>query len=221
MLLAIDTSTQTVGISIFDGYRVLCEETWISHRYHTVELAQAVKTNLSRAGLSTRDLEVLAVAIGPGSFTGLRIGLALIKGLAYTHQIPVIGIPTLDITVRAIPPGDHILAALLQAGRKRFAVGWYQQQDGCWVQVGEYENLSVDDLIEKIDQKCLITGEMPVDFHQIIEGNDLITAVSPTLSIRSPKYLAELAWARWKNDDVDDILDLSPFYLHKGDPIPD
>ena len=102
MLLAVDTSTQSVGIAIFDGVRFLCEESWLSRRYHTVELAQAVSVNLSRAGLTTKDLSVLAVAIGPGSFTGLRIGLALIKGLAYTHQLPVVDIPTLDITARGV-----------------------------------------------------------------------------------------------------------------------
>lgn len=220
MLLAIDTSTQSVGISIFDGTQFLCEETWISRRYHTVELAQAVNLNLSRAGLSTKDLEVLGVAIGPGSFTGLRIGLALVKGLAYTHQLPVIGIPTLNITARAIPPGEHLLAAVLQAGRNRLAVGWYQAEDGVWKIVGEYENLSVEDMVKKIDQPCLITGEISAELRQAVEENINLNAANPTLAMRSPKYLAELAWERWKNDDVDEILSLSPYYLHKGEPIP-
>jgi len=220
MLLAIDTSTQSVGISIFDGSQILCEESWISRRYHTVELAQAVNMNLSRAGLSTKDLEALGVALGPGSFTGLRIGLALVKGLAYTHKLPVIGIPTLDITVRAIPPGKHLLAAVLQAGRNRLAVGWYQEEEGTWRITGDYENLSVEDMMKKIDQPCLITGEISAELRMAVEENKYLTAATPTLAMRSPKYLAELAWERWKNDDVDEILSLSPFYLHKGDPIP-
>ncbi|MCJ7715939.1 MAG: tRNA (adenosine(37)-N6)-threonylcarbamoyltransferase complex dimerization subunit type 1 TsaB, partial [Anaerolineales bacterium] len=142
MLLAVDTSTQTVGIAIFDGNQILCEESWISRRYHTVELAKAVHSNLSRAGLSVADLHVLAVAIGPGSFTGLRIGLALIKGIAYTNQLPVIGIPTLDITARAVPPRDTRLAAVLQAGRSRLAVGWYKTVEGDWEAEGPVENLT-------------------------------------------------------------------------------
>jgi tRNA threonylcarbamoyladenosine biosynthesis protein TsaB len=220
MLLAIDTSTQSVGISIFDGVQFLCEESWISRRYHTVELAQAVSLNLSRAGLTTSDLEVLGVAIGPGSFTGLRIGLALVKGLAYTHQLSVVGIPTLDITARAIPPGDHLLAAVLQAGRDRFAVGWYQVEEGIWRKSGDLNNYSVDELIKKVDQPCLITGEITPDLRRAVEESKLLTAANPTLAMRSPKYLAELAWDRWKNGDVDDVLSLSPHYLHRGDPIP-
>ena len=219
MLLAVDTSTQSVGIALFDGNQILCEESWISLRYHTVELANAVQSNLFRAGLSAADLHVLAIAIGPGSFTGLRIGLALIKGIAYTHQLPVIGIPTLDITARAVPVGDTKLAAVLQAGRDRLAVGWYKAEEGSWEADGLVENLTFDELLKKIDQPCILTGEINEDIRQSVEDHDLIEAVSPTLALRSPKYLAELAWNRWQDGKVDDLLTLSPTYLHKGDPI--
>ena len=220
MLLAVDTSTQSVGIALFDGNQFLCEESWISRRYHTVELANAVQSNLFRAGLSAADLHVLAIASGPGSFTGLRIGLALIKGIAYTHQLPVIGIPTLDITARAVPVRDTRLAAVLQAGRNRLAVGWYKAKDGRWGADGLVENLTFDELLKKIDQPCILTGEINEEIRQAVEDHDLIDVASPTLALRSPKYLAELAWNRWQDGTVDDILTLSPTYLHKGDPIP-
>ena len=88
MLLAVDTSTQRVGIALYDGSQFLCEESWVSRQYHTVELANAVQTILSRAGISAANLKVLSVAVGPGSFTGLRIGMALVKGIAFSHQLP-------------------------------------------------------------------------------------------------------------------------------------
>ncbi len=220
MLLGVDTSTQAVGIAIYDGSQILCEESWISRRYHTVELAKAVSENLSRAGLSIADLDVLGVAIGPGSFTGLRIGMALIKGIAFTHQLPVIGVPTLDITVRAVPITDLKLAAVLQAGRNRLAVGWYKIEDEGWVSEGEIENLTLEELISRIDQPCILTGELSRDIRQILKNHKLIRTVDPTLAMRSPKYLAELAWERWRAGDVDDVLGLKPYYLHKGDPLP-
>ena len=219
MLLAVDTSTQSVGIALFDGNQILCEESWISRRFHTVELANAVQSNLFRAGLNAADLHVLAVASGPGSFTGLRIGMALIKGIAYTHQLPVIGIPTLDITARAVPVRDIRLAAVLQAGRNRLAVGWYKAEDGSWGADELVENLTFDELLKKIDQPCILTGEINEEIRQAVEDHDLIEAASPTLALRSPKYLAELAWNRWQDGTVDDILTLSPTYLHRGDPI--
>lgn len=220
MLLGVDTSTQAVGIVIYDGSQILCEESWISRRYHTVELAKAVSENLSRAGLSPEDLDVLGVAIGPGSFTGLRIGLALIKGIAFTNQIPVIGVPTLDITARAVPVTDQKLAAVLQAGRNRLAVCWYQAKEGHWSPEGKIENLALEDLLSKIDQPCILTGELSREIRQELGNYKLINPVDPTLAMRSPKYLAELAWERWQAGDVDDVLSLKPYYLHKGDPIP-
>jgi len=220
MLLGVDTSTQAVGIAIYDGNQILCEESWISRRFHTVELAKAVSENLSRAGLMISDLDVLGVAIGPGSFTGLRIGLALIKGIAFTHQLPVIGVPTLDITAWGVPLTDQKLAAVLQAGRNRLAVGWYQALDGRWTPEGEIENLSLEELIKKIDQPYILTGELSHEIRQTLKDHEFIQPVNPTLAMRSPKYLAELAWERWQAGDVDDVLGLKPYYLHKGDPIP-
>jgi len=220
MLLGIDTSTQAVGIAIYDGHQILCEESWVSRQYHTVELARAVDANLKRAGLAAKDLDVLGIAIGPGSFTGLRIGMALIKGLAYTHQLPVIGIPTLNITARAIPPEEKRLAAVLQAGRNRLAVGWYKMEAGKWVSEKIIENLSLPELMKKIDQPSILTGELTKEIRDAVAGHELISAADPTLAMRSPKYLAEMAWERWLDGDVDDVLTLKPFYLHKGEPIP-
>ena len=220
MLLGIDTSTQSVGIVIYDGLQILCEESWISRRYHTVELAAAVDGNLKRAGLSAKDLDVLGVAIGPGSFTGLRIGLALVKGLAYTHQLPVIGIPTLDITARAIPLSDQRLAAVLQAGRSRLAVAWYQAGESGWERKGSLENLSLGELARKLRKPTIITGELSKEIREYFQEKETVTLADPTMALRSPKYLAELAWERWQNDDLDDLLTLKPTYLHKGDPIP-
>ena len=220
MLLGIDTSTQSVGIAIYNGHQILCEESWVSRRYHTVELAEAVAANLKRAGLKPKDLDVLAVATGPGSFTGLRIGMALVKGIAYTHQLPVIGVPTLDITARAIPLSDKRLAAVLQAGRSRLAVGWYLVENENWTSQDIVENLSLEELLERIDQPCILTGELTKEIRKAVAENDLISTPDPALTMRSPKYLADLAWVRWQAGDVDDVLTLKPFYLHKGDPIP-
>jgi len=131
-LLAIDTSTRTVGISLYDGARVLHETVWTSLDHHTVELAPAVAQALSKSGLAIESLEAVAVATGPGSFTGLRIGIAMAKGLSLAQKIPVIGVPTLDVLACAQPHQELPLAAVLKAGRGRLAVGWYHYLDGLW-----------------------------------------------------------------------------------------
>jgi tRNA threonylcarbamoyladenosine biosynthesis protein TsaB len=103
MLLALDTSTRTIGVALYDGLRVLGEMVWTSDGFHTVELAPAVADSLARAGLQMKDLQALAVATGPGSFTGLRIGMALGKGMALARRLPLVGVRTLDVLAAAQP----------------------------------------------------------------------------------------------------------------------
>jgi tRNA threonylcarbamoyladenosine biosynthesis protein TsaB len=126
ILLAIDTSTRNVGLALFDGTQVLAEYTWNSADHHTVELAPAVQDLMTRVHVNFGSIRAIGVALGPGSFTGLRIGLAFAKGIALALKIPVIGIPSLDILAAAQPPFHLPLAAVLRAGRGRLAVGWYQ-----------------------------------------------------------------------------------------------
>ncbi len=220
MLLVVDTSTSSIGVAIYDGARVLSAETWITHNYHTVELGKAVADNLARVGAAAGDLQALGVALGPGSFTGLRIGLALAKGLALSQELPLIGIPSLDVVAAAHPLCEMPLAAVLEAGRRRLAVGWYRAQDGHWQSHGKLENLTVEELAEKITSPTLISGELTKEFRDTLEEEQNAILASPAHSLRNPAFLAELAWARWQAGETDDPTNLSPIYLHRGDPIP-
>jgi len=103
MLLAIDTSTEWIGIALFNGTNVLAEQTWRSKNYHTVELIPAIKDMLTKTQTKPSSLTGVGVALGPGSFTGLRIGLSAAKGIALGQNLPVAGIPSLEILAAAQP----------------------------------------------------------------------------------------------------------------------
>jgi tRNA threonylcarbamoyladenosine biosynthesis protein TsaB len=220
MLLAVDTSTRSIGVALYDGIRVLSEMTWISKNHHTIELAPSVDQTLEHAGVEADELKAVGVAIGPGSFTGLRIGLSLAKGLALSHRFPVIGIPTLDILAAAlpVPPGSR-LAALLEAGRARLAVGWYRAQDGEWQPEGALQNLTIDEFVDTITGPVLVCGELSGGVRERL-GQTKSIIPSPVRCVRRPAVLAELAWKRWQVGDVDDPATLKPIYLHHGEPIP-
>ena len=126
MLLAVDTSTQMIGIALYSGEKVMGELIWESHNHHTVTLAPAISELMKRCNVNPDQLKAVAVALGPGSFTSLRIGLALVKGLSLSLKLPIVGVPTLDILAAAQPVCELPLAAVLQIGRGRLALGWYQ-----------------------------------------------------------------------------------------------
>lgn len=222
MLLAIDTSTRTVGVALYDGIQVLGEIVWNSRDYHTVELAPTVSEILRRMQGEPADIKVVAVATGPGSFTGLRIGLAFAKGLCLARHLPLIGIPTLDIVAAAQPMQALPLAAVLQAGRGRLAVGWYHSSAGSWELEGEVEITDITRLVQRIQQPTLVAGELKEEERRALARKyKNVHLASPAQALRRPAYLAELAWKRWQSGQLDDPASLSPLYLHFGDPIPD
>ena len=119
MLLAIDSSTSSSGLALYDGLVVRYECIWTSTEFHSVDLAPGIQQALKLVDLQIKDLKAVAVAIGPGSYTGLRIGLAMAKGLAFSHNLAFIPVPTLDILAAGQPIQDLPMAAVLQAGRGR------------------------------------------------------------------------------------------------------
>ena len=220
MLLAVDTSTAQLGLALYDGATVAAELTWTSRARHTVELAPALAGLLSRTGLSMGGLSALGVAIGPGSFTSLRVGLAFVKGLALARRLPLIGVPTLDAVAAALPTQHIPLAAVLQAGRGRIAVGWYKASENGWQAEGPARTSTADELAESIHHPTLIVGELSAEERQrLARKRRNIQLASPAHSVRRPALLAELAWARWQAGQVDEAASLAPIYLHvEGGP---
>jgi tRNA threonylcarbamoyladenosine biosynthesis protein TsaB len=220
MLLAIDTSTRAIGIALYDGNRVLCENTWISKNHHTIELAPSIDQALAHVGAESGDLQAVGVAIGPGSFTGLRIGLAFAKGLAISQRLSIIGIPTLNVLTEALPVQSGTrLVAVLEAGRRRLAVGWYRAKGGVWSLDGDLQNLAIEEFVGMITSPIYVIGELTGETRLRLNKTKGIIS-SPVNCVRRPAVLAELAWNRWRKNDIDDPGSLKPIYLHYGDPIP-
>lgn len=222
MLLAVDTSTQTIGIALYDHPCVIGELLWQSKNHHTMELTSAVKDLMVKCDVKPDDLSLLVCALGPGTFTGLRIGLAFIKGLALSLHIPVIGIPTFDILSSAMESSENPLLCVLPAGRSRLAFSWYKCNGGRWHQDRGPFVKTPDELSDEISGPTLITGEMTPVERQILGRkwkNAMIT--SPAASTRRPALLAELGWQRWQEGQRDDPISLAPIYLHVADPIPE
>ncbi len=212
MLLAVDTSTAQVGLALYDGAQVLGEMTWTTRQHHTTELAPALAGLLARCGSTMDEVSALGVAIGPGSFTSLRVGLSFVKGLALARNLPITGIPTLDIIAAAQPVEKKPLITVIQAGRGRIALGWYKSKNG-WQAEGPARSGTVDELIEEIKRPTLIAGELTAEERQRLTRKNIILA-SPVNCVRRPAILAELAWARLQDNKIDNAASLAPMYLH-------
>jgi tRNA threonylcarbamoyladenosine biosynthesis protein TsaB len=223
MLLAVDTSTAQIGLALYDGTQVTAESFWYSRQHHTVELAPAVAELLRHTNLTMGEVQALGVALGPGSFTALRVGLSFIKGLALARHIPIIGIPTLDVLAGGLPLTRVPLAAVLQAGRGRLAVGLYKPTKTGWKSLGQRASekiMTIDELADSIEKPTLVAGELGAEERQRLARKKVnVLLAPPSLCVRRPAVLAELCWARWQNGRVDEPASLAPIYLHLGEPI--
>ena len=221
MLLALDTSTAQVGLALYDGSQVVCELFWHSRAHHTIELAPELADLLARIGVKMNEIKALGVALGPGSFTSLRVGLALAKGLALARHLAMIGIPTLDILAAAQPIRDLPLAAILQAGRGRLAVGWYRAVENGWQAEGPATLTTVEALAQSISAPTIVCGELSAEERQrLARKHKNVILPSPARCVRHPGFLAELAWARWQEGKVDNARSLAPIYLHVAGGVP-
>ncbi|MBN2044948.1 MAG: tRNA (adenosine(37)-N6)-threonylcarbamoyltransferase complex dimerization subunit type 1 TsaB [Anaerolineales bacterium] len=222
MLLAIDTATSKIGIALFDGISVLHEAVWQSPYRHTTELAPAIDACLVRAECSIEDLKAVGLAIGPGSYTGLRIGVAVAKGMALARSLDLIAVSTFEILAAAFTPRPDLqLVAVLEAGRGRFSVGWYQAAKDEWHASSPPELHTPETLSKAIRTPTLVCGELDDSLRKILgRKHKNVILASPSANLRRPALLAELAWARWQAGETDDPETLAPVYLQTTQNIP-
>lgn len=217
MLLAVDTSSSQLGLALYDGAQVVAESVWTSRARHTVELAPALAELFQRTGVTMGDIQALGVALGPGSFTSLRVGLAFVKGLALARNLPLIGIQTLDWVAASQPPTQLPVAAVIPAGRARLAVGWYRPDGDAKKAEGAAATITAEALSESIVAPALVCGEMSLTERQVLEKNHFVTLPSPARCLRQPGLLAEMAHLRWQAGQSDNLAALAPVYLHTAE----
>lgn len=231
MLLAIDTATNMASLALFDQNRnqVLCEETWHSVANHTVELMPRLVRMLGQQRIHVSDLDGMVVSLGPGSFTGLRIGLGMAKGLVLSqadleehegHRLPLVGIPTLDVVARPHMEQRLPIWAILRAGRGRICSAHYTRARGRargrWSRQEPYRLTTLTELCSEIAGNALLCGEIDATDAELIHRRlgPSATIVSAAASMRRASFLAELGWERLARGESDDPATLSPVYLH-------
>ncbi|NDJ59656.1 MAG: tRNA (adenosine(37)-N6)-threonylcarbamoyltransferase complex dimerization subunit type 1 TsaB [Chloroflexi bacterium] len=197
MLLALDTATQMIGLALHTGDDLIAELAWRAPQRHTVELAPAVADLLTREGVGRDQLTALAVATGPGSYSGLRIGVAFAKAMASALRLPLVGVSTLDSAAAGTPQVSGGLIVIVSAGRRRIVAAPYQWRRGRWKQRSAPENMDWETLIANVDGPAYLTGEISAEgraaLAAAVERGVPVTVAPPALRLRRAGFLAETA----------------------------
>jgi tRNA threonylcarbamoyladenosine biosynthesis protein TsaB len=221
MLLAVDTATRNAGVALYTADGIQAEITWRSRENHTVELTPQIVHLLELGKTAKKDLKAIGVALGPGSFTGLRVGMSVAKGLAFALSIPIMGIPTLDAIAYAQVSQPLPIFAVLAAGRGRYSVARYAAKDEAAVRVGDYALLNADGVVEYAAREShgsasnvLFCGEIDAALAISIKNCLGASALKAPLAQNMQRVglLAELAWGRFQRGESDDTASLAPIY---------
>lgn len=217
MILALDTSTAIASVALYDG-TVSAEITWYSGRNHSVELMGQVENLLKLRRLSTTDLEAIAAAIGPGSYTGLRVGLAAAKGLCLALSVPMIGVCSLDVLAEGQAASSLPVRPLLDAGRHRYATAVYRREGETMNRLSPIEGRTVPEILAALSEETLLCGDLgEVRASPDLEASRHARLASPASSLRRAGHLAEMAWKRLRRNEVDDPRRLEAVYLSRED----
>ena len=217
MYLAIDTSTDNAGLAIVEGGQVIAELNWCCKRNHSVELMPRLERLLQQAKLELQSASGIIVARGPGSFNGLRVGVSTAKGLAFSLNVPLAGISTLEAAAWQHSASGLPVCPVFNAGRGEVAAAVYRQKDGQWQLLLENHITSIEELCRKIKVKTIFCGEAAAAvFNRIKEklGQKAIIA-SPAARLRRAAFLAELGIMRLEAGDCDNPASLQPIYLRQ------
>lgn len=213
-LLAIDTSSDRAGVALFDG-KDLHMQQWPSVRAQTTQVLPVIRQLIASANLTVADLAAVAVATGPGAFTGLRVGMSLAKGFAMGRGLPLIGIPTLEATASPWVKAALSVIAILPAGRGRIVWQRFGQENQPHALQSVPVNTTPPELIEAVEsvQVDAVVGELTETLRDQLRS----LTVPLIVGAESPPRIgsvAALAYERLARGIWDDPASLQPTYVH-------
>ncbi len=216
LLLALDTSSEMIGFAIAAPERLLAEAIWRGQRQGTATLLAEAIGALDALGYTKDDLRAVVIATGPGSFSGLRVGMGVAKGLALGLDIPIIGIPTLAFTAEPFRVARQPVCAMIAAGRSRFAYAVYEEQGGMLNEIRPLTHGTGEEIAAALAvyPGVIVCGEVEGAAEAICTAGPGVTLPPAGVRIRRPGTLADMAWRRILRGEADDLVALEPIYLH-------
>ncbi len=220
-ILAVDTSSIVASCALINENKLICEYTLNHKKTHSQKLMPIIKEILVASEILPNEIDVFAASIGPGSFTGLRIGIATINGLAHASNKPVVGVKTIDALAYNIPYFDGIIVPIMDARRNNVYTGIYKQEDNEFNILKEQTVMNIDKLIEILKErkeKIVFNGDGVITYKEKLIDELNVRAIFSPNNLNMPKAssVAEIAMIKAKSGETQSYYDLKPEYLRKS-----
>jgi len=221
MILAINTSTPQFGLALLDDDGTILAEYFMSkEKGHFGSLMPALHSLLSKLKADIHDQKAVVVATGPGSFTGLRVGLSIAKGLCHGLNIPVIGIPSLEALASQLPYSAIPIAPILYSRKRElYAARFIQKEGPGLVRVMDDTALKIEELSSVFNKPSLFIGnDFQTQSRLLKEALGSLVYLAPPICWNlKASSVGAMGLVRFKNNDIDDPLTLEPLYLRPPD----
>lgn len=217
-VLAVDTSTMITSVGILDGEYTLGEYSLNQVKTHSELLMPMIDQLLKNLKLEFEDLDLLAVAKGPGSFTGLRIGMSAVKTIAQVLDKKIIGVSTLEALAYGVL-SDRLIMPIIDARGRRFFSALYKWQDGNLVNLieeGLFKGKDLLDFINNSDEKFVIVGDALNLIKDEMKDFKNVEFAHASQNNCIAINIAKLAKIRADQDAFDNFYDLAPNYIRKS-----
>jgi tRNA threonylcarbamoyladenosine biosynthesis protein TsaB len=219
-VLGIDTSTSCGSVGLVEDGSVVSEYLLNIPVTHSERLLEAIELVLREARCSMEDLDGWAISLGPGSFTGLRIGVSTVKGLAFATRKPVAGVSTLDVLASQVSPTPHRICPILDARKKEVYTAFYRYDEGQFIRrLGDYQAMRPEDLIRGIDEKTIFVGNGVTAYGGLIKESLAALAIfaTPPLHLPHGSVLAGLGLELLRKGKSLDFSTFSPIYVRPSE----
>lgn len=214
--LAIDTSTYVMGIAVVDGDKILGEMITNLQKNHSIRLMPSIVNLMEEVGIEPNELERIIVAHGPGSYTGVRIGVMTAKALAFALNIPIVGVSTLEVLAQNGRFFSGYICPFIDARRGQVYTGLYKSQDSVVESVQKDQLVLLESWLEQLktfDQPILFLSSNDLPLHQNVIKEILgDQAVFQVLSMQNPRT-AELVQLGLNKEPSQSVHTFVPQYL--------
>jgi tRNA threonylcarbamoyladenosine biosynthesis protein TsaB len=220
LLLCLDTATPQVGVAIGSDDQVIGRVSLARSQHHAEYLAPAIAYLLEQLEVSLDQLSAIGVGIGPGLFTGLRVGVTTAKVMAQSLRIPLIGVPSLDLLAFEVRYTDRLVVPALDARRSEVFYSTYRQVPGGVQRLSDYEVGSPADLCSELmatGEEILLLGDGALRYRDQFVDLERAEFGPPGLSYPSVSALVELTRAKFEREDFAQPRDVHPLYLRLSD----
>ncbi len=208
MELSIDTTSELASVALSRDGRLVTDIAWRCQRNHTGELLPAIEKLLVDAGVEKRELGAVFVCVGPGMYTGLRVGISVAQGLARALGLPALGVGRLELDAYPHARFDGPIVAVHRAGRGELA--WALYRGGPWRELTAPRLSRPEEVAQAMEEGSLVVGEVEEAFARMVEGRAVIREVAETGRAAA---LAELGSARLRTGEEAEAALLRPVYL--------